>query len=97
MLKKWAKYFTLHKFISQTGKNFKTAVNILNFKKNPPYLPAWGNSPFILKMHICTFAKMYYIKLATFERKGKKVDWRNEVLELNKGKIERTNSSPSET
>ena len=40
---------------------------------------------------------MYYIKLATFERKGKKVDGRNEILELNKGKIELTNSSPSET
>ena len=40
---------------------------------------------------------MYYIKLATFERKGKEVDGRNEVLELNKGKTECTNGSPSET
>ena len=31
---------------------------------------------------------MYYIKLATFGRKGKEVDGRNEVIELNKGKNE---------
>lgn len=40
---------------------------------------------------------MYYIKLATFGRKGKEVDGRNEVIELNKGKNECTNISLSET